>query len=245
MTVSLNHNSGFVPDRIPSLGERINSRIDAALAKARAKEPRRNYLGASILADPCARRVAFEYQHAGAEPLESRVLRIFATGHVLEGVLAQWFRAASFDLRTTDPLTGEQFAFRDGLIEGHADGVIVAGPDLGFDYPLLWEAKGLNDRSWSDLVKNGLRASRPIYWGQVNLYMAYLGFDRCLFSALNKNTSEIWHELVALDRAEVRRLVGLASRIAAGWLPPRVEAGLAHICEFCRFKPECWSAWRG
>jgi hypothetical protein len=244
VTVDLNHGSGFVPDCLPSLGERINGRIDAALAKARAKVPRRTYLGASMLADLCARRVALEYQNAAAEPFEGRALRIFATGHVLEDLLAQWLGDAGFDLRTIDPLTGEQFAFRDGPIEGHADGVIVAGPDLGFAYPLLWEAKGLNDRSWSDLVKNGLRASRPIYWGQVNLYMAYLGFERCLLSALNKNTSEIWHELVALDRAEVRLLVELAIRITAGWLPPRVEAGLAHICEFCRFKPECWSARR-
>jgi hypothetical protein len=187
VTVDLNRGSGFVPDCLPSLGERINGRIDAALANARAKEPKRDYLGGSILADPCARRVALEYQSAAAERLEGRVLRIFATGHALEDLLAQWLCDAGFELRTIDPLTGEQFAFRDGPIEGHADGVIVAGPDLGFAYPLLWEAKGLNDRAWSDLVKNGLRASRPIYWGQVNLYMAYLGFDRCLFSALNKS----------------------------------------------------------
>lgn len=239
MSVDLNHNSGYAPDRAGlagmSVGAAINTRIDAALAAARAREGKRAYLGASMLADPCSRRVAYEYRDEPGEPLDGRALRIFATGHVLEELIAQWMRAAGFDLVTVDPGTGRQFAFKDGALQGHADGILAGGPiDLG--YPVLWECKGLNDRSWSDLVKRGLRLGKPVYYGQVNLYMGYFGLPECLFTALNKNTSEIYHELVRFDRIEAARLVDLAGAIVRGWLPPPV---ISPLCAYCAFQVPC------
>lgn len=233
--IDLNHGSGFVA---PTLTTAINARIDAALAAARAREPKRIYLGASILADPCARRIA--YQHRGEpEVLDGRALRVFATGHILEDLLARWLKDAGFDLRTINPETGGQFAFADGPVEGHADGIITSGPALGVDYPLLWEAKGLNDPSWSDLAKHGLKVSKPLYWGQVHVLMAELGLTVCLFTALNKNTSEIYHELVALDLREAQRLIDRAVTIARGWMPPRLEDGWGRYCAFCPFNVTC------
>ena len=52
-------------------------------------------------------------------------------------------------------------------MRGHIDGVITAGPDVGIAWPALWEHKALNARSWTDTVKRGLRASKPVYYGQV------------------------------------------------------------------------------
>jgi len=79
-----------------------------------------------------------------------------------------------FDLRTRKS-DGEQFGFSvaDGRLQGHVDGVIVAGPE-GFAYPALWECKCLGNKSWSDLEKKGLAISKPIYAAQVAIYQAYL-----------------------------------------------------------------------
>jgi hypothetical protein len=244
MTVDFNHASGYVPGRagsvMVSLGERINACIDAALTEARNAEPRRTYIGASMLADPCARRVAYAWRGARGAPLEGRSLRIFETGHVLERLLAEWMERAGFDLRTIDPETGGQYAFNDGPIEGHADGIIVDGPDLGFAYPLLWEAKGLNDRSWQEVAKAGVRVSRPVYYGQCCLYMAYFDVQACLFSALNKNDQSLYHELIPFDLAEAQQLVDRAVGIVRGWLPPRIALAPTRICAFCQFNAECW-----
>jgi hypothetical protein len=147
---------------------------------------------------------------------------------------------AGFDLRTIDPATGGQYAFRDGPVEGHADGIIVDGPDVGFEYPVLWEAKGLNDRSWNQIVKSGLRAGNPIYYGQANLYMGYLDLAACLFSALNKNTQEVHHELIEFDAVEAQQLVDRAVGIVRGWLPPRIALMPTRMCAFCQFNAQCW-----
>src|SRR6516162_3034536 len=159
MTVDLNHKSGYVPGRpgndAPSLSERINARIDAALLHAREAEPPRRYIGASVLGDVCQRRVAYRWRGETGEPLDGRSLRIFETGHRLERLLAEWIDSAGFNLITLDPETGEQYAFSDGPIAGHADGILRGGPNVGLEYPVLWEAKGLNDRVWNDIVKRG------------------------------------------------------------------------------------------
>ena len=244
--IDLNHRSGCVPGRsgngraAPSLSERINERIDAALLKAREAEPRRTYIGASVLGDVCPRRVAYTWRGETGEPIQGRALRIFETGHALERLLADWIGRAGFNLITLDPETGEQFAFSDGPIAGHADGIITGGPSLGFKYPVLWEAKGLNDRSWNKIVKSGLRVGSPIYYGQANLYMGYLDLEACLFSALNKNTQEIHHELIGFDAAEAQRLVDLAVGIVRGWLPPRLDIVPTRICAYCQFESLCW-----
>ena len=244
MLVNLNYGSGYVPGRggpDVSLSDRINGRIDAALVRARAEQPARNYLGASILSDPCARRVAYTWRGELGAPVDGRALRIFKTGDAMEDLLATWVKAAGFKLLTIDPATGEQFGFSDGPLAGHADGIITGGPDLGFSYPVLWEAKGLNDRSWSHLVKNGLKVSKPLYYGQVCIYMLYLNLAACLFTALNKNTSEIYHELVPADPAEAQRLIDLAVSIVRGWMPPRFNAEPTRYCASCEFEDACWS----
>jgi len=195
---------------------------------------------AELPGDVCARRVAYAWRGETGEPIQGRALRIFETGHVLERLLAKWIERAGFDLRTIDPETGEQYAFKDGSVEGHADGIIVGGPSLGFKYPVLWDAKGLNDRSWNQIVKSGLRAASPIYYGQANLYMGYLDLSACLFSALNKNTSELYHELIPINLAEAQRLVDLAVDIVRGWLPPRLGIASTRVCGYCQFQSLCW-----
>jgi hypothetical protein len=244
MTVDFNHGSGYAPGRnclhAPSLGERVNACIDGALGEARKAEPRRTYMGASMLGDPCARRVAYAWRGAPGAPVEGRSLRIFETGHVLERVLASWMERAGFDLRTIDPATGGQYAFSDGPIEGHADGIIVDGPDFGFAYPVLWEAKGLNDRSWQETAKVGVRISKPVYYGQCCLYMAYFDVEACLFSALNKNDQSLYHELIPFDLATAQRLVDRAVGIVRGWLPPRIALMPTRMCAFCQFNAYCW-----
>jgi hypothetical protein len=247
MTIDLNHGSGFVPGRArpetATLGLRIGAMIDNALRRARLGEPPRRYLGASIIGHSCSRFIALAYRGVPTLAPPDRGLRIFATGHTLEALLADWLRRAGFDLRTVDPATDEQFAFHDGALAGHADGVIVSGPDLGghLSYPALWEAKGLNDKSWNNFAKRGLQAALPTYYGQALALMHYLGLKCCLFTALNKNTSELYCEPVTYDLIAARQLIERAAEIIVGSLPALPDAPLG-ICNNCPYTALCWGA---
>ena len=106
--------------------------IDKTIVEKNKSEPRRRYLGGSMLGDKCARKIQYTYQ--GQHPDEDKefnaqTLRIFQLGHELENSMAGWIRNAGFDLRTIDK-NGEQFGFSiaDDEIKGHIDGVICGGP---------------------------------------------------------------------------------------------------------------------
>lgn len=253
MPLDFNHNSGCIPGRVvsaePPITNRINERIDAALIEAEGRQKPRDYLGASILGEECARKLVYQARGEHGAPYDGRALRIFAAGHAFEALVIKWLRQAGFDLRDINPRTGRQYEFETagGRIKGHCDGIIAAGPRIGLRYPLLWECKSLNNKSWNDLAKKALRKSKPLYFAQVQIYLAYFRLDDCIFSAINKDTSELYHELVPFDRAEAQRLSDRAADILrmadAGELPPRIGAEPGcFACRWCQHQGACWRA---
>lgn len=233
-----------------SLSGRLTALIDVGMQQARAGQEARRYLGASRLGVACERALQYEYAQAPVDygrDIEGRMLRIFERGHVIEDSMVAWLRAAGFDLRTRD-CSGEQFGFSvaDGRLQGHADGVIVGGPE-GFAYPCLWENKCLGGKSWRELEKHRLAVAKPVYAAQVALYQAYLELTEhpALFTAVNADTMEIYAELVPFDAALAQRMSDRAVKIItatdAGELLPRSFAEPTHFeCRMCAWQDRCW-----
>ncbi|MFC4157977.1 hypothetical protein [Chitinimonas lacunae] len=236
-----------------SLSGLLTALIDTGMQRARAAQPRRTYLGASRLGAECERALQYEYAAAPVDAgrdTDGRILRIFERGHVMEDCAVTWLRAAGFDLRTRKA-NGDQFGFTalDGRLQGHVDGVIVAGPDLGhgFGYPALWENKCLGSKSWRELEKYRLAVAKPVYAAQVALYQAYLDLHEhpALFTAVNADTMEIYAELVPFDAALAQRMSDRAVKVIAateaGDLLPRSFSESTHFeCRMCPWQDRCW-----
>ena len=251
--LDLNHGSGFSygqHSEVPEpLAARINAWIDASIVAERQGQRARSYLGASRIGEPCARRLVYEFtqtQPDQGKDFGGRTLRIFAAGHVFEDLAIRWLRQAGFDLRTETP-QGGQFGFETagGRIRGHVDGVILDGPALGLIWPVLWEHKALKASSWSDTAKKGVQVSKPVYYGQMQIYMAYMDLSSALFTALNKDTCELYHELIPFDPAAAQALSDKAVMVLraadAGELLPRIATGPDFfLCRFCPFSTRCW-----
>jgi hypothetical protein len=251
MFIDLNHGSGFVYGRAgaaPPLGLRIDAHVDAALLAERATVPPRDYLGASRIGEPCARRLCYELLQTpvddGAE-FSGRMLRIFEAGHRFEEMTIRWLVLAGFNVRT-HTRNGGQFGFSvaGGRFRGHIDGVILGGPDVGIEYPILFEHKALKSSSWQDVVKHGVKVSKPIYWAQVQVYMAYLTVYWTLFVALDKNTQALRYELVPFDPPAAQALsdkaVAVIRAVEVRELLPRVSDDPDfYLCTFCSYRIRC------
>ena len=242
-----------------SLSGRVTALVDAGMQDARARQSERQYLGASRLGAACERALQYEFAQAPVDPgreLPGRVLRIFEVGHVLEDLAIRWLGLAGFELftRTRD---GGQFGFAvaGGRIQGHVDGILAAGPEgLGLSYPALWECKTMNDRAWRETVKLGVARAKPLYAAQMAVYQAYLeaavpGISEhpALFTAINKDSQEIWFERVPFDGALAQRMSDRAVRILtatdAGELLPRAFTTPTHVeCRGCAWQDRCWGA---
>jgi hypothetical protein len=233
-----------------SVPSQVTSLVDAGLQRQRASQKPRDYLGASRLGVACERALQYEFVKAAVDPgreTDGRILRIFERGHVMEDCMVAWLRDAGFDLRTRKP-DGEQFGFSvaDGRLQGHIDGVIVAGPE-GFTYPALWENKCLGMKSWRELEKNRLAVAKPVYAVQVAVYQAYLELHEhpAIFTALNADTMEIYTEVVPFDAALAQRMSDRAVKVItateAGDLLPRAFNDPTHFeCRMCAWQDRCW-----
>lgn len=244
----------------PSMADRINALVDAALIAEREATPPRTYLGASRLGHACERALQFEFVGApkdeGAD-FGGQTLRIFEIGHQLEDLAIRWLRAAGIDLYTRkgNRPDGDQFGFSvaGGRIRGHVDGIIVDAPAaLGLNTPALWECKTMNAKNWRACVKEGVTVSKPVYAAQIAIYQAYMeatvpriSAAPALFTAINKDTAELYHELVPFDAALAQRMSDRAVRILqatdAGDLLPRIAASRDFFeCRFCSHAERCW-----
>ena len=254
MTFSLDFNHGATKPandpRAPDVCERINAHIDAAFFAKRDAQARREYVGASAIGNDCLRSVQFSY--VGVNPDEGRItgqkLRIFEAGHVWEAALIEWFRMAGFVLDVINPETQKQFGWLalGGKGKGHVDGVLRAGP-VPLDYPCLWEAKALNEKGWQEIKKNGLALAKPVYAGQIAINQAYLDMTTpALFTAINKNTEELHHELVPFDQPFAQQMSDNMARVIDATkhqelLPRAYSDPLNFRCRrFCDYYRSCW-----
>ena len=241
----------------PKLSDKINLLIDKALTTEHSNQTSRDYLGASRLGVSCNRALQFEYTDTPKDEDQNftgRTLKIFQAGHVFEELMIKWLRLAGINL-ITQKQNGNQFGFAvaSGKVKGHIDGVIIEAPeDLDFKFPMLWECKSLNDKSWKDVVKKGLAVSKPIYAAQVAIYQAYMESqiegickNPALFTAINKDTAEIHFELIDFDQELAQKTSDKAVKILcatdAHELLPRIAADSAHFeCKFCPWQQRCW-----
>lgn len=248
--IDLSHKSGYVPGkpggkRAPQIGELINSLIDDALERERAAQPERDYIGMSELGDECLRRVFYNAEKAPRKPFDGSKLRIFETGHVYEAMVARWLRAAGFRLAFTEDHQFEA-STANGAIKGHIDGYCDDGPHCpSLLYPFIWENKALGSRWWKLIVKNGLQQAEPKYYGQCQLYIAYFEMQNALFSAVNKDTEEVYWEVVKLDLAEAQRFsdrgVAVINALGIGVPPERLCPNATFMqAKWCSFVDYCF-----
>jgi hypothetical protein len=218
------------------------------------KETPRNYLGGSRLGEECARKLQYEYENAPkSRNFKGSTLRIFKRGHNGEADMINWMRLAGF-VMVTEKEDGKQLGFYtakdpqtgNSRISGHYDGIINEAP-IDMACPAIWEHKVLGAKGWRACLKHGIKKSKPVYYGQVNTYMAYSGLTEnpALFTVMNADTQEIYSELVPFDAAEAQdctdRGVQVIQATAAGERLPRSYPDEDfYLCKFCDYRESCW-----
>jgi hypothetical protein len=202
----------------------------------------RQYLGASAIGSDCLRKIQYGWFCDPEFPVRS--LDIFARGHFFEATMRRHLVAAGFNFAKAQSL---EFKAAEGLFRGHADGLIVAGPDVpSLVYPCIWEAKCLNAKGCRAIARDGLVGLYKTYATQVAVYQAYLNFlNPALFTVVNADTCERLHFLVPFDAQLAQsmsdRAVMIIEATKAGELLPRItEDPEDWRCRMCAFRKRCW-----
>lgn len=248
----------FTPTPHGKFAEAFEAHIDAAQEAVRMGETPRGYLGGSVLGNECERQLAYQFHQCPVDEgrhFKGKTLRIFDMGHDAETRMAEYLRLAGFTL-LTERRNGKQFGFglvwsderNCYLISGHIDGVVTEGPDgLGIKYPCLWENKGLGNKKWSRVKREGIMAADYVYYTQMQTYMAYLELSENpgLFTAINRDTGELYAEMVTFAPNVAQKASDKGVRIIESNSPeelPRIaKERTFYRCKWCDYQDRCWA----
>ena len=223
------------------LNAAINARIEHTSLAKHANDVPRDYLGASLIGEACLRKIQFEWQTSAI--FSARVRSIFARGHYFEIESRQQLLEAGFVFAPVEALG---FIVAEGLIAGHADGIILAVPDdVKLALPALWECKGLNAKNYRAVERDGLAKVFPRYAAQVAIYQHFLGvLNPALMTIVNADTCERLHFTVAFDARLMQETIDRATDVInatrAGELLPRFDQTCEDFhCKMCSHRERC------
>lgn len=165
----------------------------------------RYYIGLSGLGGSCIRALWFTFRWAAKGELPGRTNRIFRTGHLAEETMVEDLR--SIGIKCWNVLDDQdEFVDLHGYSKGHPDGYAKNIPGAEKTDHLL-EFKTMNDKAFKDVVKKGVKESKPVYYAQMCLYMYKKRLTRALFMAVNKNDSSYYTERVHANNSFAKELL--------------------------------------
>lgn len=235
------------PHERQAIAQQIKADIDAYTAKA-YNDGHRNHLGASLIGEPCNRKLWYSWRWVKFPAFSGQMQRLFNRGHKEEARIIEWLRAIGFQIweGTED---GKQF--RVSMVEGHfggsLDGIAVAPvrPEyakLAAIGPILTEYKTYNKKTFDELLAKGtVTKAKPRHYAQMCTYGRKYGYKYALYFAVCKDDDRIEVEIVELDWNVGTDLERKAEAIIMAQSPPtRLSEYPTHMeCKFCDYKDIC------
>lgn len=201
----------------------------------------RLHLGASLLGDPCERKLWYSFRWALDIEFNGRILRLFDRGQREEQTFTDELRRIGIKVLDTAQ-DGNQWRFAD--CNGHVGGS-MDGAAIGFDEcPTVWcvaEYKTHGEKSFKTLQDKGVKIAKPLHYAQMNLYMYWSGMTKAFYLAVNKNTDDLHGEFIDYDKSLAVDLIAKAERIVnAKTAPARMTTDPSYYgCKFCDFAHTC------
>ena len=234
-----------------------------AFSKAEFAEDPRTHLGASIIGHNCRAYAWNTFRWLKFEEFSGRMFRLFNRGHEEERRFVRWLVGIGFEVRELDPESGKQFRIVGckGHFGGSLDAMMKppARYNISAEY-IIWlgEFKTHNEKSfaklagkkpaWRDMDKPnartggaGVAASKPQHYRQMCSYGRAYGFKYGLYCAVNKETDELYFEIVELDFRQADDLFRKAEGIVFSQSqPPKIAQTEAFAdCKLCDFSGIC------
>ncbi len=221
----------------------------------------RTHMGASLLGGECARAIWYNFRWATKSGFPGRVIRLFNRGHLEEARFIALLLMLGCEVYQQDA-EGKQYriSFADGHAGGSGDGVAIGVPDLPQSTAALCEFKTHGEKSFIELagkldewrkhledpVRNhftgkGVREAKFEHYVQMQLYMHKMGIAAALYVAVNKNTDDLYAEIVPLNTAMAEQFIERGEKLV--WMeepPAKLNNSPGFFkCRFCDHRPVC------
>jgi hypothetical protein len=223
------------------------------------KETFRTHLGASLLGGECERAIWYGFRWTTVGDFGGRILRLFNRGHLEEARFISMLLMIGCQIYQQDA-NGKQFriSFAEGHAGGSGDGIAVGVPDLAPGVPALSEFKTHSEKSFIELsgpladwrkylagdgkfTGKGLKEAKFEHYVQMQLYMRKMELTFGLYVAVNKNTDDLYAEIITLDTLLADMYLARGERTVWAKTPPEKLNPSPGFwkCRFCDHKQLC------
>lgn len=207
------------------------------------EKPYRNHQGASGIGDECARKVQLRWRWVQIPTFPPRVLRLFNRGHLEEARFLSLLMCIPNVQLWYETETGGQIKWSThaGHYGSALDGVAVGLPDVPNGAPTYTEFKTANNKGFQGFVKDGCRMHNMTYFVQTQQCMKYMNLQYTLFMVVNKETDELYAEIIEYDAEIADKYSGRAENIiyTTEALPRLSNMATFWKCRFCDVKEVC------
>lgn len=218
---------------------KIKADVEEACQKHFIDEPRK-HLGASIIGHDCQAYLWNTFRWLKQEAFDGRMLRLFNRGHTEEARFIKWLELSGFKVWDSNPETGKQFQISgaNGHFGGSLDGIVLY---TIYNIYLLAEFKTHGEKSFVKLKADGVRKAKPQHFKQMCSYGKVYNFQFGLYVAVNKNTDELYFEIVELDFKLAEDLFRKAEGIIQSQQQPSkiAQSETYTECRYCNFSGIC------
>lgn len=216
-----------------------------------AQKAKRDYLGASMIGDPCERKIWYSYKGTPREPMGRMGIMATEDGHHAEKIMADRLRLVPGIELWTEDENGQQFGFKDfeDKFGGHIDGVIT-GLIQAPSTPHIWEHKCCNEKKFNEFLKakdqygekNALEAWDVIYFAQAQIYMKRFDLTRHYLTVALAGSRNVASCRTDYQRDRAQSFEQKALRVIKAVEPPaRIsERKEFYVCKWCAYREECW-----
>jgi hypothetical protein len=210
-----------------------------------ADEGFRSHLGASQIGNDCARQIWYGFRWVQKAKFPAQILRLFNRGHLEEARFLAMLLSIGCEVFQQDE-KGNQFRISElgGHFGGAGDGVALHIPDIPAGLPCLLEFKTHGEKSFLKLQKEGVQVSKFVHYVQMQTYMRKMNITHGLYAAVNKNTDEIYMEIVLLNTYVADQFIERGKAIVMmRTAPDRIASASPGLftCKYCDMKGICFN----
>lgn len=230
----------------PTLAE-----IDRITESAAAAEPRRDYLGASVIGHECDRYLWYSIRpDIPRRPFDALSLRRFEDGHRTEALIIERLRTVPGVEVWDRAEDGEQIGGKlfDGRFGWHVDGVIL-GLLQAPKTPHVLEVKASGEKKFKEFKdavdrlgeKQALNAWNPVYYAQAVVYMYLLDLTRHYTVVASAGGRDMASCRTEANTEMAKALLAKAERILGANEPPARISERAEFfkCRWCDYREAC------
>lgn len=201
----------------------------------------RGHLGASMIGKECARSLWYSFHWVKKEQLTGRILRLFNRGHLEEARVVALLKTIGCQVwQFTEDGNQFQFSGYRGHFGGSLDLVLQGIPEMP-DVPVLGEIKTHSEKSFTEMEVGGVQKTKFEHYVQMQIYMGEYSLTHALYIAVNKNTDELYLEIIPFDPATYERFSSRAAMLVDSiCAPEKISREPSWFkCKMCGYQGVC------